>query len=36
MWLNVTLGADAAHVEALSDALLEQGALSVSVEDALA
>lgn len=36
MWLNVTLGADAAHVEALSDALLEQGALSISVEDALA
>jgi ribosomal protein L11 methyltransferase len=36
MWLNVTLGADADHVEALSDALLEQGALSVSVEDAWA
>ncbi len=36
MWLNVALNADAAHVEALSEALLEQGALSVSVEDALA
>ncbi len=36
MWLNVALCADAADVEALSDALLEQGALSVSVEDALA
>ncbi|OIR06788.1 ribosomal protein L11 methyltransferase [mine drainage metagenome] len=36
MWLNVKLCADAAHVEALSEALLEQGALSLSVEDALA
>ena len=36
MWLNVALNVDAAHVEALSEALLEQGALSVSVEDALA
>jgi ribosomal protein L11 methyltransferase len=34
MWLSVALPADAAHAEALSDALLAQGALSVSVEDA--
>jgi ribosomal protein L11 methyltransferase len=34
MWLSVTLSADAAHAEALSDALLGLGALSVSVEDA--
>lgn len=37
MWVSATLRTDAAHVEALSDALLETGgALSVSVEDALA
>lgn len=36
MWLNVRLCTDAAHVEALSEALLEQGALSLSIEDALA
>ena len=36
MWLSVTLAADAEHADALSDALLEQGAITVSVEDALA
>ncbi|MDD5175204.1 MAG: 50S ribosomal protein L11 methyltransferase [Sterolibacterium sp.] len=36
MWLSVALAADADHAEALSDALLEQGAITVSVEDALA
>src|SRR5512146_1992499 len=34
MWLSVALPADAACAEALSDALLAQGAISVSVEDA--
>jgi ribosomal protein L11 methyltransferase len=34
MWLSVTLSADAAHAEALSEALLGLGALSVSIEDA--
>jgi len=34
MWYAVTLYADAAHAETLSDALLNHGALSVSVEDA--
>jgi ribosomal protein L11 methyltransferase len=34
MWLSVALPADAAHAEALSEALLGHGALSVSVEDA--
>ncbi|MDP2811163.1 MAG: 50S ribosomal protein L11 methyltransferase [Rhodocyclaceae bacterium] len=34
MWLSVALRTDAAHAEALSEALLEQGAISVSVEDA--
>lgn len=34
MWLAITLHARAGDVEALSDALLEAGALSVSVEDA--
>lgn len=34
MWLSATLLADAAHAEALGDALLELGALSVTVEDA--
>lgn len=33
-WLSVTFTADAAHAEALSDALLALGAISVSVEDA--
>ena len=36
MWLNVRLCTDAAHVDALSEALLEQGALSLGIEDALA
>ena len=36
MWLSVALPTDARHADALSDALLEQGALSVSVEDAQA
>ena len=34
MWIAVTLQADAARAEALSDALMEAGALSVSIEDA--
>lgn len=34
MWLSVSIAADAAHAEALSDALLALGALSVGVEDA--
>lgn len=34
MWLSVTLDTDAEHAESLSDALMEQGALSVQVEDA--
>ena len=36
MWLSVTLAADAEHADELSDALLDQGAITVSVEDALA
>ncbi|RTL50638.1 MAG: 50S ribosomal protein L11 methyltransferase [Rhodocyclaceae bacterium] len=36
MWINVALLTDAAHADALSDALMEQGAVSVNVEDALA
>ena len=36
MWLSVTLAADADHADALSDALLDQGAITASVEDALA
>ncbi|MFA7268823.1 MAG: 50S ribosomal protein L11 methyltransferase [Sterolibacterium sp.] len=36
MWLSVALDADADHADALSDALLAQGAITVSVEDALA
>jgi len=36
MWVSVTLETDAAHAEALSDALVAAGAISVSVEDALA
>ncbi len=36
MWVSVTLETDAAHAEAFSDALLAAGAISVSVEDALA
>ncbi len=34
MWLSVTLATDAAHAEALSEALLALGALSVGMEDA--
>lgn len=34
MWINVSIRTRAALAEALSDVLLEQGALSVSVEDA--
>ncbi|MCF8150221.1 MAG: 50S ribosomal protein L11 methyltransferase [Burkholderiaceae bacterium] len=36
MWVSVALETDAAHADALSDALLTAGAISVSVEDALA
>ncbi len=36
MWISVTLEADASHAEALSEALLAAGAISVSVEDAQA
>ncbi|MDB5799606.1 MAG: prmA [Rhodocyclales bacterium] len=34
MWLSVTLTAEANRAEALSEALMEAGALSVSIEDA--
>jgi ribosomal protein L11 methyltransferase len=36
MWVSVTLLTDAAHADALSEALLAAGAISVSVEDAQA
>ncbi len=36
MWVSVALETDAAHADALSDALLAVGAISVSVEDARA
>lgn len=36
MWVSVALETDAAHAEALSDALMAAGAISVSVEDAQA
>lgn len=36
MWVNVAILTDSAHAEALSEALLEHGALSSSIEDALA
>lgn len=36
MWVSVAIETDAAHAETVSDALLAAGALSVSVEDALA
>ena len=36
MWVSVALETDATHADALSDALLAAGAISVSVEDALA
>ena len=34
MWISVTLLADAERAERLSDALMDEGALSVSIEDA--
>jgi ribosomal protein L11 methyltransferase len=34
MWLSVSIATDAVHTEALSDALLALGAISVGVEDA--
>lgn len=34
MWLSVTLHSDARHAELLSEALMDLGALSVSIEDA--
>lgn len=36
MWVSVALETDAAHAEALSDALMAAGAISAAVEDALA
>jgi ribosomal protein L11 methyltransferase len=36
MWISVALATDAKRAEALSEALLEHGAISVSIEDALA
>lgn len=36
MWMSASLVTDSAHAEALSDTLMEAGAISVSVEDALA
>lgn len=36
MWVSAALDTDAAHADALSDALLAAGAISVSVEDAQA
>lgn len=36
MWVSIALETDAVHADALSDALLGTGAISVSVEDALA
>jgi ribosomal protein L11 methyltransferase len=36
MWISAAVETDAAHAEALSDALMEAGAISVSVEDAQA
>ncbi len=34
MWISASITTDAVHAEALSDALLDSGALSVAVEDA--
>ena len=34
MWISVILQADATRAEALSEALMEHGALSVSIDDA--
>ncbi len=36
MWVSVAIETDAAHAEALADALMAAGAISASVEDALA
>lgn len=36
MWLSISVKTDAIHADALSDALMGAGAISVSVEDALA
>lgn len=36
MWLNVAIETSATHAEALADALMAAGAISVSIEDALA
>ncbi|HEX5394590.1 MAG TPA: 50S ribosomal protein L11 methyltransferase [Rhodocyclaceae bacterium] len=36
MWINVSLLTEARHADALSEALMDQGAVSVSVEDAAA
>jgi len=36
MWLSISVKTDAIHADALSDALMSAGAISVSVEDALA
>lgn len=36
MWLSISVETDATHADALSDALMGAGAISVSVEDALA
>jgi ribosomal protein L11 methyltransferase len=36
MWLSISVKTDAIHADSLSDALMDAGAISVSVEDALA
>lgn len=36
MWLSIAIKTDAIHADAMSDALMDAGAISVSVEDALA
>ena len=36
MWLSISVETDAIHADALSDALMGAGAVSVSIEDALA
>ena len=33
-WLSLSMRTDCVHAEALADALLEEGALSASIEDA--
>ena len=35
-WITLIIKTDAAHAESLSDALMEQGALSVDIHDAAA